>query len=54
MLYPFISVGLVVVFVLYTLYVLLVKKDMKKFKTIFYPGLFFIAVWGAIYCFLLR
>lgn len=49
MTYPFITIGLTIVFVVYLLYLLLIKKDFKKLKAFLYPGLFFIAVWVAIY-----
>lgn len=49
MTYPFIAVGLTVVFASYLLYLLLIKKDIKTFKAFLYPGLFFIAVWLLIY-----
>lgn len=54
MAYPFIPIGLIAIFVVYCLYLLLYKKDRKKFKTAFYPGLLFIALWGVFYYFLLR
>jgi hypothetical protein len=53
MTYPFIALGLIVVFIIYVLY-LLVKKDMKRLNTVLYPGLFFIVLWAAIYFFLLK
>jgi hypothetical protein len=53
MTYPLISIGLITLFIAYILYLLLIKKDLKKFKTVLYPGLFFIAIWAIIYYFLL-
>ena len=54
MMYPFIPIGLTAVFIVYVLYLLIIKKDIKKLKTVLYPGLFFIAIWAVIYYFLLR
>lgn len=54
MVYSFIPFGLIVVFFGYIIYLLLIKKDIKMFKTVLYPGLFFIAIWAVIYSFLLR
>lgn len=55
MLYPIISIGLVVVFVLYLLYMGLIKKDLKsKFSTVVLPGIFFVIVWLVIYWLLFR
>lgn len=54
MAYSFIPIGLITLFIAYVLYLLLIKKDRKKLKTVLYPGLFFIAVWGVIYYFLLK
>jgi hypothetical protein len=54
MTYLFIPIGLIAVFIIYVLYLLLVKKDMKKLKIALYPGLFFITIWAVIYYFLLK
>lgn len=54
MTYPFIPIGLIITFIVYVSYLLFIKKDLKRLKTVLYPGLFFIAVWIGIYCFLLR
>ena len=54
MTYPFIPIGLIAIYIVYVMYLLLVKKDTKKIKSILYPGLFFIAIWGVIYFFLLK
>jgi hypothetical protein len=54
MTYPFIPIGLLTVFIIYVVYLLFIKKDLKKFKAFFYPGLFFFAIWGAIYYFLIK
>jgi FtsH-binding integral membrane protein len=54
MTYPFISIGLIAVFAVVILYLLIIKKDMKKVKSVLYPGLFFIGIWILIYYFLLR
>lgn len=52
--YPFIPIVLIAIFIAYALFLLLVKKDIKKLKTFILPGLFFMAVWGVIYYFLWR
>lgn len=54
MLYPFVSIGLIVIFAIYILYLLIIKKDLKQLKTVLFPGLFFIAVWAVMYYFLLQ
>jgi hypothetical protein len=54
MTYPFISIGLIAIYIVYVLYLLIVKKDIKKINSILYPGLFFVAIWGVIYFFLLK
>lgn len=51
MTYPFIPIGLIAVFVVVVLYLLIIKKDMKLFKNVLYPGLFFSVIWGIIYYF---
>ncbi len=40
MTYPFIAIGLISAFIVYVLYLLIIKKDMKKLKSVLYPGLF--------------
>jgi hypothetical protein len=52
--YPFIPLILIPIFIGYVLYLLLVKKDTKKFRSVIVPGLFFIALWVVIYYFLLK
>ena len=54
MAYSYIPIGLISVFILVVLYLLIIKKDMKKLKAVLYPGLFFIAIWAVIYYFLLK
>jgi hypothetical protein len=54
MTYLFIPIGLIAIYIVYLLYLLLVKKDIKKINSILYPGLFFIAIWVFIYFFLLK
>lgn len=54
MTYPFIPIGLITIFIVYVLYLLIFKKDIKKINSILYPGLFFVAIWGVIYFFLLK
>ena len=53
MTYPLIPIGLIAVFVVAVLYLLIIKKDMKKVKSVLYPGLFFIGIWVVIYYFFL-
>lgn len=53
MLYPFISVGLIVVFIIYLLYILFVKRDFEGQKNNILVGLFFLVIWGIIYYYLL-
>lgn len=49
---PFIMAFL---FLLYVLYLALIKKELKKnLTTVLFPGLFFMAVWGVLYYFLLK
>lgn len=50
----FIPIGLVTAFLIYVIYLLLYKKDRKKLKRVFYPGLFFIAVCMIIYFLMTR
>jgi len=52
MLYILIPVGLIVVFIGYSLY-LLVIKDFPRFKSVFYPGAVFVGLWIGIYYLLL-
>lgn len=54
MTYSIIPIVLIAVFIVYVLYLFIIKKDIKKLKTVLYPGLFFIAVWAVIYYFLLK
>lgn len=54
MTYPFIPIGLIAIFIVYVLYLLIIKKDIKKLKTVLYPGVSFIAIWAVIYYFLLK
>ena len=44
-----IPLALIALFAGYMLYLLLIKKDRKAAAGLLYPGLFFIAVWAAIY-----
>ncbi|EHO08186.1 hypothetical protein HMPREF9714_02209 [Myroides odoratimimus CCUG 12901] len=53
MLYPFISVGLIVVFIICLLYILFVKRDFEGQKNNILVGLFFLVIWGIIYYYLL-
>lgn len=54
MTYPFIPIGLIVLFIAYVLYLIITKKKLKNHKQILYPGLFFIGVWAVMYFFLLK
>jgi len=49
----FVGVFLLFAFVAWTLYHLVVKKDLKQQKEAFGVYLFFIIVWGIIYTFIL-
>ncbi len=49
-----IPLGLIAIFAAYILYLVLIRKDRKTATTLLYPGIFFIAVWAAIYFLLLR
>lgn len=46
--YPYITIGLIIVFVIYIVY-LLAKKDRVTLRMMLLPGLFFIAVWALLY-----
>ncbi len=54
MLYPLMALGFTVLFVLYLLYLLLIKKDVQKARSVLFPGLFFIAIWVILYLLVLR
>ena len=54
MTYPFIPIGLLAVFIIVLVYLMIFKKDMKKFRMVLYPGLFFTAIWVVIYYFMLK
>lgn len=47
--YLYIPIAMIVVLVCYLVYLVFVKKDMKKFKSSLTIGLFFIAVWAIVY-----
>ena len=49
-----IPVLLVVVFLGWVLYRLLVKRDLKQHMNELYAGVFFFAVWAAVYAFMFR
>ncbi|WP_165917386.1 hypothetical protein [Flaviaesturariibacter aridisoli] len=50
----FFPLAFAAVFAGWVLYRLLVKKDLKRQLPNLYPGVFFIAVWAALYFFWLR
>ena len=54
MTYPFIPIGLLAVFIITLVYFLILRKDMKRFKMVLYPGLFFMTIWVVIYYFMLK
>lgn len=54
MTYPFIAFGLLIVFLLYVLYLLLIKRDMKTLKQVMIPGAFFIVIWVLLYLYLTK
>ncbi|MCR5860864.1 hypothetical protein LRS05_01310 [Flavobacterium sp. J372] len=48
--YPLIAVFLAAFFVVYLLYLALVKRNIReKMQTVVLPGFFFLSVWAAIY-----
>jgi hypothetical protein len=54
MTYLFIPFVLIAVFILYALYLIFFKKDFKQLKLVLLPGVFFIAIWIALYYFILK
>lgn len=50
---PYIAIGLIGIFFIYVLFLALTKRT-KQLKTVLPPGIFFIAVWVAVYYFLLK
>ena len=54
MLYTLLPILLIAIFIVYVLFLLIVRKDIKKLRIALYPGLTFIAVWAVIYYFLLK
>jgi len=45
---------LIAVFIFYVFYLVIIKKDSKKTKSVLYPGLFFIAIWAIVFFLILR
>lgn len=55
MLYPIISIGLAIAFLVYLLYLGLIKKDLKsKISTVVMPGVFFLITWFVIFYLLFK
>ena len=54
MTFSLIPIGLAAIFIIYVLYLLIIRKDIKKLNTVLYPGLFFIAIWAIMYYFFLK
>ena len=54
MTYPFITIALTAILIIYILYLLIIKKDIKMVKSVLFIGVFFIGIWLAFYYFLLR
>lgn len=54
MTYVLIPILLTVVLIGYALYLLLIKKDKEKLKSLLFPGLMFIGIWVLIYFYLLK
>jgi hypothetical protein len=55
MLYLLVPIGLVIAFVIYVLYLAIIKKNLRtQVKPVILPGLFFISVWAVIYFLLLK
>jgi len=54
MLYIYIPLIIVAVFVIYSLYVLLIEKNPKKIKPLIFPVITFIIIWVIFYYFILK
>lgn len=55
MFYPYIPIGLFFVFLVYVLYLILIKKNFRaKFRSEIIPGILFFVLWGCIYYFLMK
>ncbi|MDQ0477152.1 preprotein translocase subunit YajC [Chryseobacterium sp. MDT2-18] len=54
MAYLILPVLLTVVFIVYVLYLIFIKKDKEQLKSVYFPGVLFIVIWAAIYYFLLK
>lgn len=54
MTYPLIAIGLTIVFALYVLYLLLIRKDGKKLRPVLFFGFCFIALWVVLYYWALK
>jgi hypothetical protein len=54
MLYPFMTIGFLIVFIVYVLYLALTKKLKQNISTVVYPGMFFISVWAGLYFLVFR
>lgn len=54
MLYPFMTIGLLIAFIAYVIYLALTKKLKQNISTVVYPGLFFISVWAGLYFLVFR
>lgn len=52
MLRVYLPVAFIVLFAGWVLYRLLIKKDLRQNLNSLYAGLFFIALWGLVYCFM--
>ncbi len=51
----FMPIVFILLFIFYVLYLMIVKKQLKQnLAGVVYPGLFFIAVWGILYYFILE
>lgn len=44
----------IALFLVYIVYLILSKKDVKTIQKVLYPGLFFIAVWAVIFFLILK
>lgn len=54
MLYIYIPLIIIAVFIIYSLYVLLIEKNPKKLKPLIFPVITFIIIWVIFYYFILK
>ena len=49
-----IPIVIIALFILYVLYLLIIKKDKNAIKKVVFPGLFFIGIWAILYFLFLK